>query len=104
MAEVSLIIGGRAHRIACADGQEAQLERLGAMVAERWETAQRAAGGTGAERTMLLIALMLADALSDAQRASASASGGNDAAPLLDAIATRLEALATALEHDGKSA
>jgi len=100
MAQVSLMIGGRAHRIACADGQETQLERLGAMVAERWDTAQRAAGGAGAERTMLLIALMLADALSDAQRAS----DGNVAAPMLDAIATRLEALATTLEQDGRSA
>lgn len=100
MAEVTLMIGGRAHRIACADGQEAQLERLGAMVTERWDTAQRSAGGAGPERTMLLIALMLADALSDAQRVS----GGNDAAPVLDAVATRLEALATALEQGDKSA
>ncbi|MBA3837381.1 MAG: cell division protein ZapA [Sphingomonas sp.] len=100
MAEVSLMIGGRAHRIACADGQEAQLERLGAMVAERWDTAQRAAGGAGAERTMLLIALMLADALSDARRDS----GPQGAANGLDVLATRLEAVATALEQNGKSA
>ncbi len=49
---------------------------------------------------MLLIALMLADALSDARRDS----GPQGAANGLDVLATRLEAVATALEQNGKSA
>ena len=101
MAEVTLSIGQRAHRIACANGQEAHLERLGAMVAQRWDAAQRAAGGAGTERTMLLIALMLADALNDAERASATDTG--DAA-LLNEVARRLEAVATTLEDGLNSA
>lgn len=99
MAEVTLRIGDREHRIGCADGQEGHLIRLGKMVAGRWDAAQRASGGVGGERTMLLVALMLADALNDAEMRAPSGDH-----PLFDQLAERLEALAVALEKDDGNA
>lgn len=99
MAEVRLRIGDRDHRIACADGQEAQLERLGAIVAERWAPARQASGGLSDERTLLFVALMLADALSDA---APPAPADNHAA--LEQLAIRLEAIADALEDHAPTA
>ena len=99
MAEVTLRIGDREHRVGCADGQEAHLMWLGKIVAGRWEAAQRASGGVGGERTMLLVALMLADALNDAEARAPTADH-----PRLDQLAARLEALAAALEKDDGNA
>ena len=67
MAEVRLTIGGRSHVVACRDGGEADLEALGRRLDAHSAIAARAAGGQGGERTMLYIALMLADELAEAQ-------------------------------------
>ena len=101
MGTVSLRIGDRQHRIACRDGEEAQLQRLGAML-DRHASAAEAASGGSTERAMLLIALMLADELDEAEQViAAHADRPLPAAldePRLLAIAERLEALAEALE------
>ncbi|MEG8054110.1 hypothetical protein QP185_14240 [Sphingomonas aerolata] len=44
MAQVMLDIGGRPHAVACRDGEESRVRLLGAMLAERWPVADRAAG------------------------------------------------------------
>jgi len=94
MADVTLTIGDRRHTVACRDGEEDQLRRLGAMLDQHWATAQRAAGGLGGERAMLFVALMLADALNEAEKRPA---GAADAA-FASQIAEKLEALAATLE------
>lgn len=101
MAEVTLCIGDRDHRIACADGQEARLTALGVMLDARWSGARRASGGINYERTMLYIALMLADALDEAQATPRPAVGARSGD---DALAERLEAIANALELEGAGA
>ncbi|MDQ2878464.1 MAG: cell division protein ZapA [Pseudomonadota bacterium] len=93
MADVALSIGGRTHLVACRDGEEAQLRRLGTMLDQRWTTAERASGGVSGERSMLFVALMLADALDEAE-SRPPADGGAFAARIAD----RLESVATALE------
>jgi cell division protein ZapA len=95
MADVTLTIGDRRHTVACPDGQEDQVRRLGTMLDAHWATAARASGGLNGERTMLFVALMLADALDDADRRPA---GAQDEA-LLARIADRLESLAASLEQ-----
>jgi cell division protein ZapA len=100
MAEVKLSIGGRTHIVACRDGGEAALEALGRKLDAHAATASRAAGGTGGERAMLYIALMLADELVEAQ----SAPGTGPSSATLDRIAERLERLADGLEKDAPSA
>lgn len=97
MAEVNLKIGDRHHAVACRDGEEAQLERLGTMLDQHWDTAMRAAGGLSSERAMLFVALMLADDLDEAQRQPAGGGGVNNTQ--LDRLAERLERLASALEQ-----
>lgn len=95
MAEVTLTIGDRRHNVACPDGQEEQVRRLGTMLDSRWPGALRASGGANGERTMLFVALMLADALDEAVQRPA----GAQEAMLLAQIAERLEALAASLEE-----
>jgi cell division protein ZapA len=94
MADVTLTIGDRRHTVACRDGEEDQLLRLGTLLDARWSNAQRASGGLGGERAMLFVALMLADALDEAERNSAS----GVALALLNRVADRLDAVAAALE------
>lgn len=102
MAEVRLTIGDRRHAVACRDGEEAQLRRLGEMLDRRWAAANRASGGLNAERTMLLVALMLADSLDAAQNAPAGYGGPNN--PWLDRLAERLEGVAAGLEKSAADA
>jgi cell division protein ZapA len=94
MARVTLDIGGSRWPVNCREGEEAQVLKLGAMVQAHWDQAQRAAGDANTARVMLLIALMLADDLSDAVKAPPAA---DDTA--LTYVADRLETLAAALEH-----
>ena len=96
MAAVTLRIGGRGHQVVARDGDEARVQMLGRMVAERWDTADRASGGS-AERAMLFVALMLADALDEAE--SRPPVGAAVSEPALARIADRLESLADALEN-----
>ncbi len=102
MAEVTLTIGDRRHQVTCRDGEEAQLRRLGEMLDQRWAMANRASGGLNAERTMLLIALMLADSLDQAENRP-SADGGPSPA-YLARLADRLETLAESLEKPAPDA
>ncbi len=112
MAEVILQIGDRQHRIACKDGTEEQVRRIASKLESRWASANRASGGNSAERSMLFVALMLADALDDAERKAAGLGAPAPSAsptaasvgPDLDALAHRLEAIAAALEKPVQSA
>jgi cell division protein ZapA len=97
MAEVTLTIGGRPYPVLCRDGEEAQVERLGRLLEERWADADRAAGGLSAERAMMFVALMLADDLDELRR---NPPGVDSGAPTLPpGLADRLEAIAAALEE-----
>lgn len=98
MANVTLPIGGRPHTVACRDGEEARLQGLGALLAERWPAALRAAGGVPGERAMLFVALMLADELDEVRQRPPEGAAVSE--PALARIADRLEALADALERD----
>ena len=95
MADVTLTIGDRRHTVACPDGQENQVRRLGTMLDAHWATAARASGGLNGERTMLFVALMLADELDEADRRPATAKDE----VVLARIADRLESLAASLEQ-----
>lgn len=95
MADVTLTIGDRRHTVACPDGQEDQVRRLGTMLDAHWATAARASGGLNGERTMLFVALMLADELDEADRRPATAKDE----VVLARIADRLESLAASLEQ-----
>ncbi|OYX38126.1 MULTISPECIES: cell division protein ZapA [unclassified Sphingomonas] len=109
MAEVVLSIGDRQHRIPCRDGSEDQFRRIATKLDSRWAAAERASGGMNAERSMLYVALMLADALDEAERRVAPSDPAQMATPSadlpdLERLADRLEAIAAALEKPPESA
>lgn len=100
MADVTLTIGGRAHVVACRDGEEAHLLQLGSILDRHYGAANRASGGSSGERTFMFLSLILADALDEADRRP---SADRDTAAMAR-IADRLEAVANALEDAGASA
>lgn len=65
MASVSVTINGRRYEIACDEGQEAQLSRLGRYVDDRVRQLAAAVGQLGDTRLMVMTSLLLADELSD---------------------------------------
>jgi cell division protein ZapA len=97
MATVSLQIGETVHEVACRDGGEARLHQAGALIDQHWDVARRAAGGVGQQRTLLLAALMVADALIDARNAPPPETPESEA---LDRLSLQLESLAQALEDE----
>lgn len=97
MAQVTLTIAGREYNVACRDGEEPHLRSLGALLDSHAATASQASGGLNSERTLLYIALILADQLDEAER---NPSAGVSPV-LLERIADRLESVAAALEDGG---
>jgi len=108
MGQVSITIRGRQYQIACDDGQEAHLARLGRYLDEQ---AQQLAVNTGSVNDtlmMVMVALTVADELSDATaKIEAHESGGRAVqdkidtgiAALLNGLAKRVEEVAAALER-----
>lgn len=96
MGQVTLRIAGREHVVACRDGEEPHLQRLGALLDSHADTAVRASGGTSGERTFLFLALILADMLDEARRNPPQGISPH----LLELVADRLEGVAAALEEE----
>lgn len=101
MATVTLQLGGRSWPVTARNGEEARVEQLGRMLTQRWDVANRAGGGNP-ERALLLLSLMLADALEEAESRPPEGAAVSEAA--LARIADRLESLADALENGGPNA
>jgi cell division protein ZapA len=101
MSNVDLSIAGRTFTVACAAGEEDHVAGLGQMI----DTKLQAMGGMANQsesRALLFAALLLADELHEAKGSAGGATppaselGGDP--ELLEAIAIRLEKLATRLE------
>lgn len=111
MSNVTLTIGGRPYTVSAPDGEEAHIEMLGRMVAER---VARGGGGPGQSETRMLLfaALMLADELHELHRlmppppdaAQAPAEPPQPAAEVIariETLAARVEKLAAHLDTSG---
>ncbi|SOH94518.1 cell division protein ZapA [Monaibacterium marinum] len=61
MAEIDLNIGGKIFRIACADGEERQLEAAASLVANEATSLVSAIGQVPETRMLLMSSLMLGD-------------------------------------------
>lgn len=103
MADVTLNIAGRSYSVAARDGEEAHLRNLEKMLQRHAATALRASGGLNAERTLVYLALILADLLDEAERREPPAAPEIPSI-LLEKIAERLEAVAAALEEGSYAA
>lgn len=117
MGQVAITINGRKYEIACEEGQEERLTRLGAYVDERTTELIQSVGNVGDVRLMVMTGLLVADKLFDAfaeteklraeiaqtkqSPAPSTTPGAADdkLAPLVDAIAERIEDIAANLEN-----
>jgi len=101
MAEVALTIGGNEYHVACADGEEAHLRNMAAMIDTRVVQVEQSVGQMNATRQLLYASLWLADEVNSAAPQPAAAATTADTAvheAALTRLAERLEALASALE------
>ena len=100
MADITISVAGRSYSIAARENDEAHFRHLESILAKHAETAQRASGGLSQEKTLVYLALILADMLDEAER-----NPPQGVSPvLLERIADRLESVAAALEEDAAAA
>lgn len=101
---MTLSIGGREYKVACAAGEEAHVSNLGRLIDGKLASMEGMTGQSEA-RTLLFAALLLADELHETKAArSESAAQAMDLVPLLEQFAARMENLATRLESEEASA
>ncbi len=110
MSQVSITINERKYQVACDDGQEAHLTRLGDYVDKRLNELVAAVGQVGDSRLLVMVSLLLADELSDlyseneALKGSAGGEGGSDTSEeeffaTIEKLAERIENIAVGLEQ-----
>jgi cell division protein ZapA len=110
LARVSLTINGRSYDVACEDGQESHLRKLGAHIDQTVAKLVESVGQVGESRLLVMAGLMIADDLFDAveqleafKQRRISTSGGeaaeDSAGATLDAVAQRIEDIAARLER-----
>lgn len=69
MGQVSVILNGRAYRLACGDGEEPRLLELAGHIKERVEQLMLDFGQVGHDRLLLMAAILIADELWDTRKA-----------------------------------
>jgi cell division protein ZapA len=67
VAEVKLAVNGRNYLISCDDGQEPQLEKLGAYLDGKMQQLVQSVGQVGESRLLVMAALLISDELFEAQ-------------------------------------
>ncbi len=108
MGQVNITIRGRQYQIACDDGQEAHLARLGRYLDQRAEQLHASAGSVSDALLLVMVGLVVADELTDTVaeldglKASAENAGRaaaeNAAAAAINKLAERIERIAARLE------
>lgn len=100
MSNITLTIGGRSYTVACAAGEEDHIAGLGQAIDAKIQSMGNS--GTNETRQLLFAALLLADEVHEAKTPSRGAPPqpvfDDSQAERLEAIATKLEACALALE------
>jgi cell division protein ZapA len=107
MAQVSITINNRKYQVACDDGQEAHLTRLGNYVDKRLNELIAAVGQVGEARLLVMVSLLLTDELSDlySQREQGtdidtlSARDEEKACAAIEKLAERIEDIAASFEQ-----
>lgn len=108
MAQIAVEVNGRRYQIACDDGQEAHLSRLGAYIDKRVQELVAAVGQIGDAHVLVMVSLLIADELSDAYAeleagrgeggAAARTEAEDKLAGTLEGLAARIEAVAERIE------
>ncbi len=114
MGQVSVSINGRDYSIACDDGQEAHLGKLGDYLDSRVSELSATMGQIGDARLLIMAGLLVSDELADALAENAmlreklekpgkqtGPAGGDDPgadAEVIERLAERIESIAERLE------
>jgi cell division protein ZapA len=101
MANVAVTINGRTYDLTCNDGQEGHLRELAGDIAGRIDELVKTIGQAGEARLLLMVGLLLADELADAniEIERLQREQGRKPAVDEDALAMSLEKLAKQI-HD----
>jgi cell division protein ZapA len=110
MAQVTVTINDRRYNVACDDGQEAHLSRLGAYIDRRVGELVAAVGQIGDAKLLVMVSLLIADELSDAyaemetlksggKGAAAAAAADGRLGESLEKLSERIESIAASLER-----
>ena len=121
MAQITVTVGGRPFRMACADGEEDHLESLARLVDGRIAELRGSFGEIGDQRLTVMAAISIADELAETKRkiarldadieglrdASAAAQSADETwseavAGTIEDAAARIEKLAQTLNTPGK--
>ena len=99
MAQVDVTINNRAYRIACDDGQEEHLTRLGDYVDGRVQELVSAVGQVGDARLLVMASLLIADELSETMASLQDKQDDGVATGAADHVAETMETLADRIER-----
>ena len=120
MGEIAVTIGGRRYPVACDDGQEEHVAKLAAYIDRRAGELAESVGKVGEARLLVMISLIVADELADAYdevdrlqsraktvektverkaRSDTEAAIETRFAPIVEALAERIESIAGRLEN-----
>jgi cell division protein ZapA len=107
MAQVNITINNRKYQVACDDGQEAHLTRLGSYVDKRLNELIAAVGQVGEARLLVMVSLLLTDELSDLYSKKEegsdsnvhSASNEEEVCMTIEKLAERIEDIAASYEQ-----
>jgi cell division protein ZapA len=105
MSTVTLSIGPKSYTVACADGQEAHIQALGAMIAEKYARLGSARAPLEAQN-LLFAALFLADELAEARKqvGAEAPSAAPDQSAEVDAMRATIVGLEQELAEARKAA
>jgi len=110
LGQVTVTINERKYQVACDDGQEGHLARLGSYVDNRVKELIAAVGQVGDARLLVMVSLLLADELSDAYSELDGIKKKSDGvakmmetetrvSETLESLADRIESIAGKLEN-----
>lgn len=101
MSNVTLEIAGRKFTVACAEGEESHISMLGRSINAKLLDMPNIANQSEA-RALLYAALLLADEIHELKQGNGGADGpAPEIADGLEAVAARLETMASQLEGPG---
>ncbi len=93
MGDVRLHVAGRTYDVSCADGDEAHLESLAAIVDEKAHQARMVVGDINEARQLLFAAIFLADELQNTQRDASAPPSRPDITPQIKALTDQIHHL-----------
>ncbi|HAU22887.1 MAG TPA: cell division protein ZapA [Erythrobacter sp.] len=98
MSEVGLRIGGKTYMVACGEGEEAQLVKLGNMIDAKLQTMEGNLSAQDAQN-LLFAALLLADELDETKDGGGTTDDkSGPTADQLEQLADKIEKCASKLE------